>query len=140
MDEYEWYDDDEPYLREPYVIVERNQPGVGSFLIGLALGAGVALLLAPQSGEETRRALARRARRAQDAAKDFVEDVSGTVADKFQEVRATVEERIEATLDAVDDKKRRVSNAFHAGRAAAREARGELEQRIAESKAAYKDS
>jgi gas vesicle protein len=141
MDEYEWYDDDdEPYLREPYVIVERNQLGVGSFLIGLALGAGVALLLAPQSGEETRRGLARRARRAQDAAKDFVEDVSGTVADKFQEVRATVEERIEATLDAVDDTKRRVSNAFHAGRAAAREARGELEQRIAESKAAYKDS
>jgi hypothetical protein len=73
-------------------------------------------------------------------AQGFVEDVSGTVADKFQEVRATVEERIEATLDAVDDKKRRVSNAFHAGRAAAREARGELEQRIAESKAAYKDS
>jgi gas vesicle protein len=141
MDEYDWYDDDdERYLREPVVIVEKSEAGVGSFLIGLALGAGVALLLAPQSGEETRRGLARRARRAQGAAKDFVEDVSGTVADKFQEVRATVEERIEATLDAVDDKKRRVSNAFHAGRAAAREARGELEQRIAESKAAYKDS
>jgi len=141
MDEYEWYDDDEPYiLREPYVIVEKHEPGVGSFLIGLALGAGVALLLAPQSGEETRREIARRARRAQEAAQDFVEDVSGTVADKFQEVRATVEERIEATLGAVDDKKRRVSNAYHAGRAAAREARGELEQRIAESKAAYKDS
>ena len=141
MDEYDWYDDDdERYLREPVVIVEKSEAGVGSFLIGLALGAGVALLLAPQTGEETRRGLARRARRAQDAAKDFVEDVSGTVADKFQEVRATVEERIEATLDAVDDKKRRVSNAFHAGRAAAREARAELEQRIAESKAAYKDS
>ncbi len=141
MDEYEWYDDDEPYAREPYVIVERRESaGVGPFLIGLAFGAGVALLLAPQSGEETRRAVARRARRAQKVAQDFVEDVSGTVADKFQEVRATVEERIEATLDAVDDKKRRVSNAFHAGRAAAREARGELEQRIAESKAAYKDS
>jgi gas vesicle protein len=142
MDEYEWYDDDdEPYDRGPYVIVERRESaGVGPFLIGLAFGAGVALLLAPQSGEETRRAVARRARRAQEVAQDFVEDVSGTVADKFQEVRATVEERIEATLDAVDDKKRRVSNAFHAGRAAAREARGELEQRIAESKAAYKDS
>lgn len=139
MDEYEWYDDDEPYA-QPYVIVERREPGVGTFLIGLALGAGVALLLAPQSGEETRRGIARRARRAQEAAQDFVEDVSGTVADKFEEVRTSVEERIEATLDAVDDKKRRVSNAFHAGRAAAREARGELEQRIADSKAAYKDS
>jgi gas vesicle protein len=140
MDEYDWYDDDEPYDREPYVIIERREAGVGSFLIGLALGAGVALLLAPKSGEETRRGLAQRARRAQDAAQDFVEDLSGTVADKFQEVRASVEERIEATLDSVDNKKRRVSNAFHAGRAAARDARGELEQRIADSKAAYKDS
>jgi gas vesicle protein len=138
MDEYEWYDDDEPYLREPYVIVEKRESGVGPILLGIALGAGIALLLAPQSGEETRREIARRARRAQAAAQDFVGDVSGTVADKFQEVRASVEERIEATLDAVDDKKRRVSNAFHAGRAAARDARGELEQRIAESKAAYK--
>ena len=100
MDEYDWYDDDdERYLREPVVIVERSEAGVGTFLIGLALGAGVALLMAPQSGEETRRGLARRARRAQDAAKDFVEDVSGTVADKFQEVRATVEERILALQD-----------------------------------------
>ena len=138
MDDYEWYDDDEPYLREPYVIIEKRDPGVGPLLLGIALGAGVALLLAPQSGEETRREIARRARRAQAAAQDFVGDVSGTVADKFEEVRASVEERIEATLDAVDDKKRRVSNAFHAGRAAARDARGELEQRIAESKAAYK--
>ena len=49
MDEYEWYDDDEPYDREPYVIVERRESaGVGPFLIGLAFGAGVALLLAPQ--------------------------------------------------------------------------------------------
>jgi gas vesicle protein len=140
MDDYEWYGDEPYVVHEPYVIVERREAGVGSFLVGIALGAGVALLLAPQSGEETRRSIARRARRAQDAAQDFVEDVSGTVADKFQEVRASVEERIEATMDAVDDKKRRVSNAFHAGRAAAREARGELEQRIAESKAAYKDS
>jgi len=140
MDEYEWYDDDDEPYAQPYVIVERREPGVGTFLIGLALGAGVALLLAPQSGEETRRGIARRARRAQEAAQDFVEDVSGTVADKFEEVRTSVEERIEATLNAVDDKKRRVSGAFHAGRAAAREARGELEQRIAESKAAYKDT
>jgi gas vesicle protein len=141
MNEYEWYDDDEPYaLREPYVIIEKRGPGVGSLLAALALGAGVALLLAPQSGEETRKEIARRARRAQDAAQDLVEDLSGTVADKFQEVRATVEERIEATLEAVDEKKRRVSNAYQAGRAAAREARGDLEQRIAESKAAYKDS
>lgn len=138
MNEYEWYDDD-PYS-EPYVIVERQQAGVGSFIVGLAIGAGVALLLAPQSGEETRRGIARRARRAQEAAQVLVEDMSGTVADKFNEVRGRVGERIEATFDAVDAKTRKVANAFDAGRAAARQARGELEHRIAESKAAYKDS
>jgi gas vesicle protein len=141
MDENDLYDDDdEAYYDEPYIIVERRETGIGPLLLGIAIGAGAALLFAPQSGEETRRGIARSARRAQEKAQDFVEDVSGTVADKFNEVRASVEDRIEATLDAVDDKKRRVSNAFHAGRAAAREARGELEQRIAESKAAYKDS
>ena len=140
MSDNDLYDDDEEYNGAPYVIVERREVGIGPFLIGVALGAGVALLLAPQSGEETRSTIKRRARRAQEAAQDLVENVSGTVADKFDEVRATVGERIEATLEAVDDKKRRVSNAFHAGRAAAREARGELEARIAETKAAYKDS
>lgn len=140
MDDQDWNYDDEADYAAPYVIVERNEAGIGTFLIGLAIGAGAALLLAPQSGRETRREIARRARRAQDAAQGFVEDVTGTVADKFNEVRASVEERIGATLEAVDDKKRRVTNAFHAGRAAARDARGELEQRIAETKAAYKES
>ena len=138
MDENDWYDEEERYA--PYVVVERSEIGIGPFLLGIALGAGAALLFAPQSGEQTRRGIARSARRAQDAAQDFVEDVSGTVQDKFREVKATVEERIEATLDAVDDRKRRVTNAFHAGRAAARDSRAELEQRIAETKAAYKDS
>ena len=138
MDDYEWYDD-EPY-REPYVIVERQGAGVGSFILALALGAGVALLLAPQSGEETRRSIARRAKRAQDAAQDLVEDMSGVVAEKFNDVRDRVETTIDATFDAVEAKKRRVSTAFEAGRAAARETRGDLESRIAERKAAYKDA
>jgi gas vesicle protein len=141
MDDYDLYDDEDRYLVErPYYVVDRREAGFGSLLVGLALGAGVALLFAPQSGEETRRGLARSAKRAQQAAQDFVEDVSGTVADKFNDVRATVEERIDATFEAVDAKKRQVSNAFEAGRAAARQTRGELEDRIAERKAAYKDS
>jgi gas vesicle protein len=140
MDEYEWYDDAPYVVEEPYVIVERGGNSAGSLILGLAVGAGLALLLAPQTGEETRRAISRRARRAQEIAQDFVQDMSGTVANKFQEVRSSVEERIDATLDTVDRKRRQVSNAYDAGRAAARQARGELEQRIAESKAAYKDS
>ena len=139
FDEPYFYDEDEDF--DPsYVIVEKREAGIAQFLLGIALGAGAALLFAPQSGEETRRGMARSARRVQQNAQGFVEDVSGNVADKFREVRASVEERIEATLDAVDDKRRRVSNAYQAGREAAREARGELEQRIADTKATYKES
>ena len=133
--------DDEDELGElPYIVVEKSEIGIGPFLLGIALGAGAALLFAPRSGEETRAGIARSARRVQQNAQDFVEDVSGNVAEKFRDVRSSVEERIEATLDAVDDKRRKVSNAYQAGRAAAREARGELEQRIADTKAAYKES
>ena len=100
MDEYEWYDDDEPYLREPVVIVEKQR--AGSRLVprsGSLLAPVLALLFAPQTGEETRRDLAAaREARPGSAAQDFVAEVSGTVADKFQEVRASVEERIDATL------------------------------------------
>jgi gas vesicle protein len=135
-----YYEDEDPYQDAPYIVVEKHGAGFGSLLLGIALGAGAALLFAPQSGEETRRGIARSARRVQQNAQDLVQDVSGNVAGKFREVRDSVEERIEATLHAVDDKRRRVSNAYQAGRAAARDARGELEQRIADTKAAYKES
>lgn len=46
---------------------EGGNSGVRTFaaglLIGALVGAGIALLVAPQSGEETRRTIARRARR-----------------------------------------------------------------------------
>src|SRR2546423_12447007 len=118
-----YYEDEDPY-DAPYVVIEKRDAGVGLLLLGLALGAGAALIFAPQSGEETRRGIARSARRVQQNAQEFVGDVSGNVADKFREVRASVEERIEATLDAVDDKRPRGNNAHHAGHTAARDARG----------------
>ena len=47
---------------EPYVVIEKHTGSVGSFLVGIAIGAGVALLFAPQSGADTRRAVARATR------------------------------------------------------------------------------
>ena len=47
--------------------------GIG-LLVGAVLGAASALLLAPATGEETRRALAKRARRAYSEGQDLVED------------------------------------------------------------------
>jgi gas vesicle protein len=134
MSDYDWDDD------EPYIVIEQKQPGIGSFLLGLAVGAGVALLFAPRSGEETRRELQRRAREVGDQAQDLVSELTESVGNTLQQAKGKVEHRIDAARDAVDLKRRQVTNAVDAGRAAAQQARAELEQRIAETKAAYKES
>ncbi len=134
MSDYDWEDD------EPIVVIERNEPGIGALVAGIAIGAGLALLFAPRTGEETRRDLQRRARRVGDQAQEFVSEVTETVSQKIQGARESVETRIDSTRQAVDLKRRQVSNAVDAGRAAAQQARVELEQRIAETKAAYKET
>jgi gas vesicle protein len=134
MSEYDYEDD------ERIVVIEKNEPGIGAFVAGIVIGAGLALLFAPRSGEETRRDLQRRARKVGDQAQEFVSEVTETVSQKIQDAKESVENRIDSTRQAVELKRRQVSNAVDAGRAAAQQARVELEQRIAETKAAYKES
>ena len=131
MREYEFDDD------EPFVVIEKHEGGVGAFLIGLAVGAGVALLFAPQTGEETRQGLTRRAQRARARAQDLTDEMTESVGDRFRQARDQVEGRIENARQAVEIKRQQVSRAMEAGRAAAQQARAELERRIAETKAAY---
>ena len=121
----------------PYIVIEKHSSGVGSLLLGVVIGAGVALLFAPRSGEETRTDIRRRARRAGNAARNVAEGVSDSVADTFESARTRVEQQIESARSAIDFKKRQVTRAMDAGRAAAQEARGDLERRLAETKAAY---
>lgn len=125
------------YDDEPAVIIERSSGGVGSFLLGVAIGAAAALLLAPQSGAATRRDIRRGARRARRAANELAGDISTRVTDTFDHARDRVEQGIDTARQAIDLKKRQVSRAMEAGRAAAQQARDELERRIAETKAAY---
>lgn|SRR5438045_908843 len=122
---------------EPYVVIEKQSGTLSSFLVGLAIGAGVALLFAPQSGERTRRGIQRRARRAQRAARQVANDVTDTVVDTFHDARRRVEEHIDTARQAIEVKKEQVHRAMEAGRAAAQQAREELERRIAETKASY---
>jgi gas vesicle protein len=132
MSRYQFSDD------EPYVVVERHESaGVAPFLVGLALGAGVALLFAPRSGAATRRDIRRRATQVKETAEKAVSDVTDTVVNTYEDAKRRVEEQIDSARQAVDLKRRQMNRAFDAGRTAAREARYELEQRIAESKVAY---
>lgn len=59
----------------PAVVIERRgSGGMGIFLLGVVVGAGLALLYAPQSGDETRAALRRGARRVKRRVRDAAED------------------------------------------------------------------
>ncbi|MEX2177684.1 MAG: YtxH domain-containing protein [Gemmatimonadaceae bacterium] len=122
---------------EPYVVIDKRSSGVGSFLLGLALGAAAALLMAPHSGAETRRRINTGARRARRAAEDAVGEVTSRVGDTFETARQRVEEKIEETRGAIEVKREQVERAVRAGREAAQQAREELESRLTETKAAY---
>jgi gas vesicle protein len=122
---------------EPYIVIEKHGGGVGDFLLGALIGAGVALLFAPKSGLETRNDIKRGARKAQNKVRDVAEGVTEQVVDTFEGARARVEEQLETARSAIVAKKDQVSRAMEAGRDAAQQARTDLERRLAETKAAY---
>jgi gas vesicle protein len=111
----------------PYIVVERESGGVGAFLLGALLGAGVALLFAPRSGEETQREIKERVVR--------LRDVAGQ---RVREAQARIEERLDQTRGEVMDRVDSIREAMDSGRRAASEARTELEGRIERTKAAYR--
>ena len=134
MSRYEDYDEDD----EQVIVIERaGGSGIGTFLLGAAIGAGLALLFAPQSGAETRADIKRRARKAKDSAARVAGDVTERVTDTFQDARRRVEEQIDNAREAIQAKRDQVRDAMDAGREAAVEARLDLETRLAETKAAY---
>ena len=61
-----------------------------AFLLGAAVGAGVALLLAPQSGEETRRKLGDTARKLGDDLDDKVRSAREEVKHRAGDIKAAI--------------------------------------------------
>jgi len=112
----------------PYVLIERDRGGsLGAFVIGALIGAGVALLFAPKTGEETQEDLRKKARELRDVAEDRVRDAQRRFGESVEMARDGVESQLETVRGAVDQ-----------GRVAAQEAREDIERRLAASKAAYR--
>jgi len=112
----------------PYIVIERDSGGgVGSFVLGALVGAGLALLFAPKSGAETQEDLKEQARKLRTAAEERVREAQRQLEDRLEDVRDGVQTRF-------DDVKEAVS----AGRSAATDARGDLEKKLERSKAAYR--
>jgi len=119
---------------EPYVVIEKTESGISTFLLGALAGAAVALLFAPRTGAATRAELTRAARRAQESARDMVDDVAESLGETIESARTAVERQVESARGAVEVKRSQVTQAIDAGREAARQAREDLEQRLAETK------
>ena len=86
-----------------------------AFLSGATLGAVAALLLAPQTGRESREQLRGYARRAE----DNLRDLAGRAGEAVEEV-------VEEGKEFVDSKKAVLREAFEAGREAMRHERDRL--------------
>ena len=112
----------------PYIVIERDGGGgIGSFVLGALVGAGLALLFAPQSGEETQEEIKTRALKLKDVARDRVREAQDNLEGRLTTARENVQARVESVKEAVDS-----------GRKAAVDARGDLEEKLERSKAAYR--
>ncbi len=82
-----------------------------AFSVGAAIGAGLALLFAPQSGRKTRGQIADMAEDAEGYAKDLVKDARQEV----KKARQTGEQWISQAKEYIDDKKAQVAAAVDGG-------------------------
>lgn len=112
----------------PYIVIEKDSGGgTGAFVLGALIGAGLALLFAPQSGEETQEEIRAKAKELKGAAEDRLRNAQRDLEDRLDTARQEVRGRVDAVKDAVDS-----------GRDAAREKRADLENKLERSKAAYR--
>ena len=84
--------------------------GIGCFLLGAGVGAAVALLLAPESGEQTRKLIAKKA----DEGKAYV-------ASRGREIKDQAGELVEKGKDLVNKQRERLAEVLDAGKQAARD-------------------
>jgi Sec-independent protein translocase protein TatA len=117
--------------REDVVYVEREGgSGFGWFLLGMGLGAGLALLFAPKAGPETRGDLTRGLGRLKTGARSRLDDLGERLADKAADLREQFFED-----DDEDDDIPEAPAAREATRPASGSAREELERRLAAARA-----
>lgn len=97
-----------------------------SFITGGLIGAGVALLYAPQSGERTREEIKEKAERTIIKAQRIEEEIKDSIAQLIEDIRSKVNIVIEEGRDLAEDKKQELLEAIEAGKKALEEQKDKL--------------
>ena len=90
-----------------------------AFLAGAMIGAGAALLLAPQTGAQTRTLLRDYAQKAEDEVRERM----GEMREKMKEAKTTLDSALEQGKQFLQEKKSVLSAAFEAGKDAMKKER-----------------
>lgn len=90
---------------------------VGALMLiaGGVIGAGVALLFAPQSGKATRKDISRYARKARRRAEDIVDDFSDTVSKMVETVGEKSADILDRGSDIAQDAKKEILKTIEHG-------------------------
>ena len=67
---------------------------VSGLVLGAIIGAGVAMLTAPQPGRKTRKHIRKRARKLQGTATDRLDDLAGEIKEKVDEAVGAARDRL----------------------------------------------
>ncbi len=110
-----------------------NSIATGTLLLmaGALLGAGIALLLAPQSGKKTRRDIARYAKKAKRRAEGVVEDFADSVSGMVDKVGDRAADILDKGKDLAYDAKKEVLHVIEDGQRKLEKQRAKLEKLIA---------
>ncbi len=105
---------------------------VGALMLvaGGIIGAGVALLFAPQSGQRTRKDIARFAKRTKHKAEDVVDSFTDAVSDLVEVVGEKASDILEQGKDLAYDAKKEVLKAVEEGQARLEKQRNRLSKLI----------
>jgi len=97
-----------------------------SFLAGGFIGASIALLFAPQSGEYTRREMREKAERTIIKMHRMEDDLKATMSDLIQAIRVKATQLLDDSKELAEDKKQEILAAIAVGKKALEEERCKL--------------
>ncbi len=76
---------------------------IAGFLAGVAAGAVLGILFAPDKGSETRKAIAQKSTDLMNGVSDQVNKLKGTVSDKYRNLKDGLENKYENLKEETDD-------------------------------------